>query len=171
VWHKCIISKYVSSRNWFKIVNLFYLLDFLFGTAIEIVSASVSDNHKYKIIHRRKIMKKTALILAIAIFGVLGVSAQTAKVIGMKKAKSIALKQVKGKIESAELEKEDGKDIYSFDIRTAKGETNEVRIDAFTGNIIDTKVETKADEAKEKVSEAKEKGKKKHWYSIGKKNK
>ena len=103
-------------------------------------------------------MKKIAIIVAIALFSVLSVSAQV-KYIGMKRAKQIAMTQVKGKIKSSELEKEKGKMIYSFDIRNPKGGITEVNIDAITGKVIAVEVENAKDEAKEKKEEMKEKKK------------
>ena len=103
-------------------------------------------------------MKKIAIIVAIALFGVISASAQ-AKYIGMKRAKQIAMKQVKGKIKSSELEKEKGKMIYSFDIRNPKGGITEVNINAITGKVIAVEVENAKDEAKEKKEEMKEKKK------------
>lgn len=75
--------------------------------------------------------------------------------IGMQRAKAIALREVKGRIQSSEREKENGKMIYSFDIRTAKRGITEVNIDAVTGAVIAVKVETPADEAKEKADDKK----------------
>ena len=97
-------------------------------------------------------MKKVMLILAIAVFSVVSATAQT-KYIGMKKARAIALKTAPGKIKSGELEKEHGKMIYSFDIRTAKGKMQEVGIDAVSGEIVENKTESAADEAKEKAAD------------------
>jgi hypothetical protein len=77
--------------------------------------------------------------------------------ISMKKARSIALKTAPGKISSAELERENGKLIYSFDIKTGGSDTTEVNVDAMTGDVISSKVETAAQEAAEKKQEAKEK--------------
>src|SRR4051812_43255629 len=60
-------------------------------------------------------------------------------------AASTAQKRVpKGKIESAELEREKkGKLIYSFDMKTAgKSGTDEVNIDAMTGKVIAVEHET-----------------------------
>ena len=74
-------------------------------------------------------------------------------------AQKIALEKEPGKIESKELETEHGKLIYSFDIRTASG-LHEVNVDAMTGNVISDKVETPADEAKEKQQDAKKAKKK-----------
>ena len=83
--------------------------------------------------------------------------------ISMKKARSIALKKAPGKISSAELERENGKLIYSFDIKTA-GQTGvtEVAVDAINGDIVDVHHETPAKEATEKKQEAKEKSPTKH---------
>ena len=83
--------------------------------------------------------------------------------ISMEKAREIALKKVPGgKIESAELEREHGKLIYSFDIKTSKPGVTEVNVDAITGKIVSSKQETPAKEAAEKKQEAKEQGTTKH---------
>ena len=73
-------------------------------------------------------------------------------------AKTTALQKVpKGVVESAELEKEKGKLVWSFDISqpSAKGVT-EIQVDAITGKIVSLKTETPAQEAKEAKVEAKE---------------
>ncbi|MGC2698206.1 MAG: PepSY domain-containing protein [Candidatus Angelobacter sp.] len=72
----------------------------------------------------------------------------------MEQAKKIALEKEPGTLQSKELEKEHGKLIYSFDIRTASG-IHEVNVDAMSGNVIEDKVETPADEAKEKQQDSK----------------
>ena len=75
--------------------------------------------------------------------------------ISMKKAKSIAMKKVPdGKIQSAELEREGGKLIYSFDIKGSKGIT-EVNVDAMNGKVVDVHKESPAKEAAEKKAEQK----------------
>ena len=62
-----------------------------------------------------------------------------------------------GKVQSAEIEKEGGKLVYSFDIKVAgKSGIDEVLVDAATGAVISTTHETPADEAKE-AKEAKAK--------------
>ena len=101
-------------------------------------------------------MKKIIAVLLVAMFAIGSVSAQ-AKVIGMKRAKQIALKRVSGTIQSSELEKEKGQMVYSFDIRNKKGRITEVLINAYTCKIIEVKNETAADEAKEKAEDAKKK--------------
>jgi hypothetical protein len=83
--------------------------------------------------------------------------------ISMKKARGIALKKAPGKISSAELERENGKLIYSFDIKQGgKTGITEVAVDAITGDIVDTHHETPAKEAAEKAQEKKEKPPTKH---------
>jgi len=76
--------------------------------------------------------------------------------ISMEKAKAIALKKAPGTVKSAELEREHGKLIYSFDIDTKNGVT-EVNVDAITGAVVGTQHESAAKEAAEKKQEAKEK--------------
>jgi uncharacterized membrane protein YkoI len=103
-------------------------------------------------------MKKIIATFLVAMFAVVSVSvsAQT-KVIGMKRAKQIAMKRVSGKIQSSELEKERGQMVYSFDIRNKKGGITEILINAYTGKIVEIKNETAADEAKEKREDANKK--------------
>jgi hypothetical protein len=74
-------------------------------------------------------------------------------------AEKTALAKVPGgKVKEAELEEEDGKLIWSFDIAT-KGtkDITEVHVDAMTGEVVKSEVESAADEAKEKKEETKEK--------------
>ena len=82
--------------------------------------------------------------------------------ISMKKAQEIALKKVAGKVESSELEREHGKLIYSFDIRTSKPGIMEVNVDALNGKVIAVEHESPKKEADEKKNEAKEKDATKH---------
>lgn len=77
--------------------------------------------------------------------------------ISLEKAREIALKKAPGKVESSELEREHGKLIYSFDIRTSKTDITEVNVDAIDGKIIAVEHETPKKEADEKKKEAKEK--------------
>ena len=78
----------------------------------------------------------TAMMLATPSFAAKETQADLQKEakISMKKARSIALKKVpNGKIASSELERENGKLIYSFDIKTGKGGVTEVNVDAING--------------------------------------
>ena len=99
-------------------------------------------------------MKKLPLLL-ILMFAVPAVFAAEQPKISMKKAKAIALKKVpNGKIESAELENEGGKLIYSFDIKGGSGIT-EVNVDAMNGKVVAVQNESPAKEAAEKKAEQK----------------
>jgi len=110
-------------------------------------------------------MKKTlmAVLVAFAVAGAYAAEPTQAQLkkeakISMRKAKSIALKKVPGgKISSAELEKENGKLIYSFDIKTKTGGITEVNVDAINGKVVAVQEETPAKEAAEKKKEASEK--------------
>ena len=65
-----------------------------------------------------------------------------------------------GKIKSAELEKEHGKLIWSFDISVPKSRNiTEVQVDAKTGTIASKKIETPKDQANEAAADKKEKKK------------
>jgi uncharacterized membrane protein YkoI len=78
--------------------------------------------------------------------------------IGMKEARAKALARVPGgRVKSSELERENGKLVYSFDIRPAKGAgIEEVQIDAVTGEVVSVEHETPAKEKAEKRGERKE---------------
>jgi uncharacterized membrane protein YkoI len=78
-------------------------------------------------------------------------------------ARQTALTEVpNGKVAQHELEREDGKLIYSYDIKVAgKRGVEEVHVDAVTGEMIKHEHEDPATEAKEKKAEAKEKAAKK----------
>jgi uncharacterized membrane protein YkoI len=77
--------------------------------------------------------------------------------ITMKQARATALAQVPGgQVESGELERENGKLIYSFDIRARNHSLKEVQVDAVTGALVEVKTESPNDEAKEKKQESKE---------------
>lgn len=80
--------------------------------------------------------------------------------ITMEQAREAALKRVSGTIEDGELEKEKGKLVYSFDIRTSDGMITEVWVDAKTGKVINVEKEDAAKEASEKKQEKIERNKK-----------
>ncbi|MGB8510419.1 MAG: PepSY domain-containing protein [Pyrinomonadaceae bacterium] len=81
---------------------------------------------------------------------------KSAAKITMKQARTTALAQVPGgRIKSSELEREDGKLLYSFDIRAGKG-IKEVHVDAMTGEVLGVKDESPANEAKERRDERNE---------------
>ena len=72
-------------------------------------------------------------------------------------ARTTALAKVPGgAVSSSELEKEHGKLIWSFDIATVGSKNiTEVRVDAKTGKIVSTKIETPDKERKEAIAEKK----------------
>lgn len=100
-------------------------------------------------------MKKIIALLLVALFSIGAFAAEAKPKIGMKRATEIATKRVHGTIKSKELEKEHGRWIYSFDIRTGKGKITEVAVDAYTGKVISVKTESAADEMKEAKDEMK----------------
>lgn len=104
-------------------------------------------------------MKKIALFLVIAVFGILSVSAQTTKPIGMGKAKEIALKQASGKILHSQTLKESGKPVYLVDVKSKSGDITKLKIDS-TGSVLD-KTTINASSHTAKVSKP---HKKKHWW-------
>jgi hypothetical protein len=77
--------------------------------------------------------------------------------ISKKEAEKIALAKVPhGKIKEAELEEENGKLIWSFDIATPHSkDITEVHVNAVTGEIVSVEKETPAGQKKEKQKEAK----------------
>jgi len=75
--------------------------------------------------------------------------------VSMKQATKTALAKVPGTIKSKELEREKGRDIYSFDIQTKDG-IHEVNVDANSGAAVEDKIESPADEAKEKQQDRKQ---------------
>ena len=75
--------------------------------------------------------------------------------VSMQQAESTALAKEPGRIKSKELERENGKLIYSFDVLTNTGGIREVNVDAITGQVVEDSVESKAAEAKEKQQDLK----------------
>src|SRR6266550_2273506 len=74
-----------------------------------------------------------------------------------EQAQETALKRAPGTVESAELEREHGKLVYSFDIRNAKGTIDEVQVSAITGKVVRVEHENKKQEAAEKKADQKKK--------------
>ncbi len=74
-------------------------------------------------------------------------------------AEHIALSQVRdGKINGAELEKEHGRLIWSFDIaRPGTKDITELQVDAKSGKIVSTKIETPNKQAEEAAADKAEK--------------
>jgi uncharacterized membrane protein YkoI len=74
-----------------------------------------------------------------------------------EQAQATALKRAPGNVEGAELEREHGKLVYSFDIRNSKGTITEVQVSAITGKVVRVEHESKKQEADEKRKEGREK--------------
>lgn len=81
----------------------------------------------------------------------IGSTLQSHANIGKVAAEKIALSKVEtGRIQSAELEEEHGKLIWSFDISTPSTKNiTEVQVDARNGRIVSIQIETPAAEMKE----------------------
>ena len=111
------------------------------------------------------IMKITHLLCLVVLTGFLAGCASDREAtelraqakISQADAEKIALSKVPGgTIKEGEIEKENGKLIWSFDIATAgTKDLTEVAVDAMTGEIIAVEKETPAKEAKEKEAETK----------------
>ena len=79
-----------------------------------------------------------------------------AKITQAEAEKTALAKVPNGKIKAAELEKEHGKLIWSFDISTpGTKDITEVNVDAVTGQVVSVDKENEAAEAKEKEKEKK----------------
>jgi hypothetical protein len=78
--------------------------------------------------------------------------------VGRSRAEQIALAKVpNGVIKGGELEKENGKLIWSFDIaRPGTKDITEIQIDAMTGEVASIENETPEQQAKESEKDAKE---------------
>lgn len=75
--------------------------------------------------------------------------------ISIESARATALKKVPGEIQEEELEKENGKLVYSFDIRaTGQKDITEVQVSATDGTIVSVEKENAASEAKEKKQDS-----------------
>ena len=75
--------------------------------------------------------------------------------ISVEDARAAALKKVPGVVKEEELEKENGKLVYSFDIQaTGQKDITEVQVSAIDGSIVSVEKEDAAAEAKEKKQDA-----------------
>jgi uncharacterized membrane protein YkoI len=74
-----------------------------------------------------------------------------------EQAQAAALKRAPGNVESAELEREHRRLVWSFDIRNSKGTITEVQVSAITGHVVRVEHENRKKEAAEKRQEEREK--------------
>ena len=94
-------------------------------------------------------MKTYFIAVSVFMLSAQGFCQQADKAISKEQATKTALEQVKGgTIKSSELEKEGGKEVWSFDI-ASEGRIREIWIDSTTGAIVQDKVESAADEKAE----------------------
>jgi uncharacterized membrane protein YkoI len=70
-------------------------------------------------------------------------------IISMDHAKEIAIKASPGSVKSSEIEFEMKQWVYSFDIQGTDNQIHEVLVNAKTGRVVENKVESAAQEAKE----------------------
>ena len=81
---------------------------------------------------------------------------KVAKVMESVAAVAAQARVPKGKIEGVELERENGKLMYSYDIKTAgKSGIDEVHVDAMTGKVVGFEHESPSTEKKEAAADAK----------------
>src|SRR6266849_4979357 len=102
-------------------------------------------------------MKNTLVRAMVAGFLAIGLCAAAgAQVPAPKKSKiPAALKKVPGELQEEELEKENGKLVYSFDIRaTGQKDITEVQVSAIDGSIVSVEKEDAASESKEKKQDS-----------------
>jgi hypothetical protein len=100
----------------------------------------------------------TSVTAALVVLGIAGCASEKQEQAEMQSQAKISKEQAQqtaltkapgGTIKEAELENENGKLIWSFDITGSPGVT-EVNVDAITGDVVNTENESAADEAKEK---------------------
>ena len=110
-----------------------------------------------------KLLQKVSIVAASLTLGIIApmvgaADATTAKVT-QAAARATALARVPGgTVQSAELEHENGKHVWSFDIKDPKSaNVIEVQVEASTGRIVSQKVETPAEQAKEAEADLKAK--------------
>jgi hypothetical protein len=101
-------------------------------------------------------MKKVlGCTLAVALATIAFAKTETPK-LTRAQAQKVAVARAPGTVESAELEKEHGKLVWSFDIKTSKTDITEILVNANDGSIVAVQHETPAKEAAEKAKEKKE---------------
>lgn len=98
-------------------------------------------------------MKRSIAKAALAGFAFVGAVTAYAKakpqppknVVPIEKAKATATAAMAGQIQDVQLEREDGKWVYSFDLKSTDAKTHEVQVDAISGKLVNTKAEADDD--------------------------
>ena len=94
-----------------------------------------------------------------------------AKISKVDAQKTALAKVPGGKVKDAELEEENGKLVWSFDLaKTGTKDITEIQVDAVTGEVVSVAQETPADQKKEKLEKKAEKKAKKSKKESGKTN-
>jgi uncharacterized membrane protein YkoI len=96
----------------------------------------------------KKLFSAVTVLLLVSAVGI-GAAKARKPHITVEQARATALAKAPGKIQSEELEREEGKLVWSFDIRTNATTITEVWVDANSGKVVKTAIETPADEARE----------------------
>src|SRR5258706_13343642 len=99
---------------------------------------------------KTNLAKLVGMVIAVAVLGIACSTTSQAKV-SRAEAEKIALARVpNGIVKEAELEKEHGRLIWSFDIATpGSKEITEIHVDAITSEVIATEKESEEHEKKE----------------------
>jgi len=115
---------------------------------------------------KTKSILTSILTLALLVVGIVGCATEAqeqAKLAAQAKVSRAAAEQTAlskvpgGTVKEAELEKEDGKLVWSFDITTPGAkDITEVLVDANSGAVVSVEKEKAEDEAKEKADESQE---------------
>jgi uncharacterized membrane protein YkoI len=134
---------------------------------IATLSTPINGGRKSETTMKTKVIR---LALSLALVAGLGLSVAVAateshgaikaqaKITREEATKTALTKVPNGRIKTAELEKEHGRLIWSFDISMPKStKITEIQVDANTGKIVSTQVETLADQAKEAAADKKAK--------------
>jgi hypothetical protein len=106
---------------------------------------------------RISIAVSVILLLAVVVFAK---GTTTKPKIGREQARATALAKAPGKIQGEELEREKGMLVWSFDIRGNDRKITEVWVDANSGKVVRTEIETTAHERAEQQKEKAEQQKK-----------
>ena len=86
-------------------------------------------------------------------------SSKTTKTVTLDSARKTALRHNSGTVEREEMETQNGKSVYAFDIRNSKGATHEIWVDAKSGRMIRKSKKGGATGEQNKVAYAKKKTK------------
>ncbi len=105
--------------------------------------------------HNTRLIIAIVAALSLASIAVASPKKATAKITKKQAIATVKAKFPNGKISEVELEKEQGKLVWSMDVRVGK-ETQEVWVDANSGEITHTEVESAEHEKEEKSEERRE---------------